>query len=69
MGRSFSDKQRPGVDVLTSNPVQYQASVVGYEDDRIVTFRGERCDERAAAIASAWLVLSAWIKGEDRPKS
>jgi hypothetical protein len=44
VGRSYTTKQRPAVDCLASNPVQYQATLAGTE---------------AEAVASAWAVIEA----------
>lgn len=62
--RSFTTKQRPAIDCLTSNPVWYRATVAGTEDGRRVEVTGERRRTEAEAVASAWAAIEAWARGE-----
>lgn len=58
--RTFKHRQRPVIDCLTSNPVKYQASIVGKDGDSFVEVRGALMATEDGAVASAWAAILAW---------
>ena len=60
-GRRYKHHQRPDIDPLTSNPMQYRATLAGTDENgNRVEVSGEACLSVDAATASAWEALRVW---------
>lgn len=64
MARSYNERQRPTINTLASNPVQYEVHLIGIENSQPVVIVGHIHCDLALAIASAWFSLSEWVKGD-----
>jgi hypothetical protein len=62
MSREYDARQRPTINTLASNPVKFEVHLIGVEDEsKRVVIVSDRSADLAAAIASAWSKMSAWV--------